>query len=75
MARIKGGNDCSPPRADGPLSEATVRAALSGLGFELHWEMGSYVVRDRRATLNLHASPELVTCDSLNRVVALFRLR
>jgi hypothetical protein len=57
------------------LSEATVRAALSGLGYDLQWEMGSYVVSDRRATFELPGSVDMVACASLGEVVQMFRLR
>lgn len=56
------------------LREGTVRAALSGLGYDLQWEMGSYVVSDRRAALKLPGSVELVACGNLDEVVRHFKL-
>lgn len=74
MPQAKPDIDCSKTRADRRFKEPTVRAALSGLGYDLQWEMGTYIVSDRRAAIDLKTSFELVSCATLDEVVALFRL-
>lgn len=75
MHQRKRGFDRSEKGAVGCLGEPTVRAALSGLGYDLQWEMGAYVISDRRAAMDLKADFEIVACSTLDEIVALFRLR
>jgi hypothetical protein len=56
------------------LNEAAVRAALSGLGFVLQREMGTYIITDQRAAMGLSSAAQPVICKSLSDVMDLFHL-